>query len=186
MIQIKFKSTPPAGSLVHGPAGTSACREFATMRTGLRRLAGVVLTLTALLATSGAAAQDGPQKLSTVQLTAGMHLIHAEVARTDAQRQIGLMHRPAMPVNDGMLFVFEQPGVQCFWMRNTLIPLSAAFIDDEGQIVNIEDMAPQTDDSHCSKRAVRYVLEMNKGWFDKRGLKSGSRIGGGPFTAGKP
>ena len=120
-------------------------------------------------------AQTGPQKLPTTQLTAGMHLIRAEVADDDSERQIGLMHRPSMGANDGMLFVFEQPGVQCFWMRNTLIPLSAAFIDDRGGIVNIEDMKPQTDDSHCSKKPVRFVLEMNKGWFDKRGLKAGQR-----------
>jgi hypothetical protein len=137
----------------------------------------------ALLAPLSAMAQNVPQKLPTTQLTAGMHLIHAEVASTDAQRQIGLMHRPSMPANDGMLFVFEQAGVQCFWMRNTLIPLSVAFVDDDGRIVNIEAMAPQTDNSHCSKRPVRYVLEMNLGWFDKRGLKAGSRLGGAPFAA---
>jgi uncharacterized protein len=129
----------------------------------------------------GAHAQSGPQKLPTTQLTAGMHLIRAEVADDDLERQIGLMHRPSMGTSDGMVFVFERPEVQCFWMRNTLIPLSAAFIDDSGTIVNIEDMKPRSDDSHCSKKPVRFVLEMNKGWFEKRGLKMGSVISGSVF-----
>ena len=84
------------------------------------------------------------------------------------------MHRPAMPRNDGMLFVFDDASQQCFWMKNTLLPLSAAFIADDGTIVNIEDMKPQTLESHCSKKPVRFVLEMNSGWFTKRGLKPGS------------
>ena len=81
------------------------------------------------------------------------------------------MFRRAMEPNDGMLFVFEQPGKQCFWMKNTLIPLSVAFIADDGSVVNIEDMQPQTLDDHCSAKPVRYVLEMNKGWF-ARGASS--------------
>ncbi|MEN9484909.1 DUF192 domain-containing protein [Sphaerotilus montanus] len=145
-----------------------------------RRFALATLVAMAMVS-PGANAQTGPQKLPTTQLTAGMHLIRAEVADDDGERQIGLMHRPSMGASDGMVFVFEQPGVQCFWMRNTLIPLSAAFIDDSGTIVNIEDMKPQSDDSHCSKKPVRFVLEMNKGWFDKRGLKAGSVIGGAVF-----
>jgi uncharacterized protein len=139
-------------------------------------------TLAALLLLSlGSHAQTSAQKLPTTQLTAGMHLIRAEVADDDREREIGLMHRPSMAANDGMIFVFEQPGVQCFWMRNTLIPLSAAFIDDTGTIVNIEDMKPQTDDSHCAKKPVRFVLEMNKGWFEKRGMRAGSVVGGKVF-----
>ena len=112
-----------------------------------------------------------------------MHNISAAVARTDTQRQIGLMYRKQMAAHEGMLFVFEQAATQCFWMRNTLLPLSAAFVDDTGTIVNIEDMAPQTDDSHCSKKPVRFVLEMNQGWFAKRGLKAGTRLTGSPFQA---
>ena len=100
--------------------------------------------------------------------------------RTELQREIGLMHRPSMAAGDGMIFVFEEPGVQCFWMRNTLIPLSAAFIDDDGRIVNIEDMKPQTEDNHCPRAAVRYALEMNKGWFAQKGIKAGAKIGGLP------
>ncbi len=128
-----------------------------------------------------AGAQTGPQKLPTVRLNAGMHLIQAEVAQTPDERAIGLMFRETMGANEGMLFAFEQPGTQCFWMKNTLLPLSIAFLADDGTVVNIADMQPKTLDSHCSERPVRYVLEMNQGWFAKRGVKAGSRIGGPPF-----
>ena len=137
--------------------------------------------IAALCVAAVASAQDGPQKLAQVRLNAGIHNINAELASSPQQREIGLMFRPAMPANDGMLFVFEQPGKQCFWMRNTLIPLSVAFIDDDGSVVNIDDMKPKTDDSHCSAKPVRFVLEMNEGWFAKRGIKAGSRLRGGPF-----
>jgi uncharacterized protein len=126
-----------------------------------------------------AAAQDQPQtELPRVKLSAGMYLIDAQVAQTPQQRQIGLMYREKMPVQEGMLFVFEQPETQCFWMKNTLLPLTAAFVADDGVVVNLADMKPQTTDSHCSEKPVRYVLEMNQGWFAKRGIKAGSRIGG--------
>jgi len=88
-----------------------------------------------------------------------------------------------MPVNDGMLFVFEQPGQQCFWMKNTLLPLSIAFLADDGTVVNIADMQPQSLDGHCSAKPVRYALEMNQGWFAKRGIGPGFRISG---PGGKP
>lgn len=128
-------------------------------------------------------AQDGqPQmNLTRVQLSAGMHQLNVQVAQTPLQRQIGLMWRREMPMHEGMLFVFEQPAMQCFWMRNTYIPLSTAFLDDEGRIVNLVDMQPQRDDSHCSLKPVRYVLEMNQGWFAKRKIEPGFRILGGPF-----
>src|SRR3954471_17530890 len=96
-----------------------------------------------------ASAQDAPQKLAQVRLNAGIHNINAELAATPQQRQIGLMFRPAMPVNDGILFAFEQPGQQCFWIKNTLIPVSVAFIGDDGSVGNVDDMKPQTLDSHC-------------------------------------
>ncbi len=140
-----------------------------------------VATVLALLLGAAAQAQDAPQKLATIQLSAGMHLIQAQLARTPDERSIGLMFRQTMPVNEGMLFAFELPGQQCFWMKNTLLPLSAAFVADDGSIVNIEDMKPQTLDSHCSAKPVRFVLEMNQGWFAKRGLKAGSKLQGAPF-----
>jgi uncharacterized membrane protein (UPF0127 family) len=147
-----------------------------------KRLFSLFIALAGSMALhSAASAQQAPQELPTTTLTAGMHNIAAQVARTEQQRQIGLMFRKQMATHEGMLFVFEEPSTQCFWMRNTLIPLSAAFVDDEGTIVNVEDMAPQTDASHCSKKPVRYVLEMNQGWFAKRGLKPGFKLSGAPF-----
>lgn len=121
-------------------------------------------------------------QLPRIKLSAGMHLIDTQVAATSEQRQIGLMHRPSMPQTEGMLFVFEEPGVQCFWMKNTLLPLTAAFVADDGRIVNLADMAPQTTESHCSTQPVRYVLEMNKGWFDRKGIKAGAKLAGAPFS----
>ena len=112
-----------------------------------------------------------------------MHQIRAEVARTHDERSTGLMHRKDLGSHEGMLFVFDEPAKQCFWMKNTLIPLAAAFIDDDGRIVNVSEMKPQTLDAHCSAKPVRYVLEMNAGWFDKRGFKPGARLEGGPFGA---
>ena len=147
--------------------------------TSFKMLAATVL---ATLLGVTAQAQSGPQKLESIQLNAGMHLIRAELARTPEERSIGLMFRQTMATNDGMLFAFEVPSQQCFWMKNTLLPLSAAFIADDGSIVNIEDMKPQVLDSHCSAKPVRFVLEMNQGWFAKRGLKAGSKLQGAPFA----
>lgn len=139
-----------------------------------------------LAASFGLAAQDSPQmNLERIKLSSGMHRIDAQVASTPDQRQIGLMFRKDMPQHEGMIFVFDQPGKQCFWMKNTLIPLSAAFIADDGTIVNIEDMKPLVLDGHCSAQPVRYVLEMNKGWFAKKGIKAGSKLQGPLFQVQK-
>lgn len=145
--------------------------------------AAAVVTLAALLG-QPSYAQDAPQMdLPRVKLSAGMHLIDAQVAASDATRATGLMYRREMPQTEGMLFVFEQPTVQCFWMKNTLLPLTAAFVADDGTIVNLADMKPQTTDSHCSTKPVRYVLEMNQGWFGKKGVKPGFKLTGKPFDA---
>jgi uncharacterized membrane protein (UPF0127 family) len=136
----------------------------------------------ALASLAAAQAQDGPQpRLPTVELTAGMHVIQAEVARTDAQQATGMMFRKDMGANEGMLFVNEQAGQRCFWMRNTLLPLSIAFIDDDGSVVNIADMAPRSEASHCSAKPVRFALEMRQGWFAKRGIGAGFKLRGTPF-----
>ena len=122
-------------------------------------------------------AQNAPQlDLERIKLSSGMHRIDAQVAATPEQRQTGLMHRKNMLQHEGMIFVFDQPANQCFWMKNTLIPLSAAFVSDDGTIVNIEEMKPLALDAHCSAQPVRYVLEMNKGWFAKKGIKAGSKL----------
>ena len=120
------------------------------------------------------------QDMPVVQLNAGMHLIRAEVAAEFGTRMRGLMYRASMPQNAGMLFIFDESTQHCMWMKNTLIPLSVAFIDEKGAITNIEDMKPQTEDSHCASRSARYALEMNRGWFAAHGIKPGSRIGGIP------
>ena len=140
-----------------------------------------VLLALACAVLSNASAQDAQLDLPRTRLSAGMYQIDAQVAATPRQREIGLMNRQEMPQAEGMLFVFEQPATQCFWMKNTLLPLSAAFVADDGTIVNIEDMAPQTLDSHCSVKPVRFVLEMNKGWFAKKGIKAGAKLTGTPF-----
>lgn len=127
-------------------------------------------------------AQNTPQMdLPRTKLSAGMHLIDTQVAASPDERSTGLMFRTDMPSSEGMLFVFEQTAVQCFWMKNTRLPLTAAFVADDGTIVNLIDMKPQSLDSHCSRQPVRYVLEMNQGWFDKKGIKAGFKLVGKPF-----
>jgi uncharacterized membrane protein (UPF0127 family) len=144
--------------------------------------ATLFISLAAAVWAGTARAQDGPQpRLRTVALTAGMHVIQAELAVTPQQQMIGMMHRRSMGANEGMLFVYDEPAVHCFWMRNTLIPLTIAFIDDQGRIVNTADMKPLDESSHCAKAPVRFALEMNQGWFAKRGMKVGSRLRGAPF-----
>ncbi len=140
-----------------------------------------LLAATMVALAAPAWSQGGPQRLSTVTLGSGILNIKAEVARTPKEQEIGLMHRNSMGANEGMLFVFERVGVQCFWMKNTLIPLSVAFLADDGTVVNIDEMKPETLDSHCSTRPVRFVLEMNTGWFKRHGVKAGDKISGAPF-----
>jgi len=146
----------------------------------MRLFPKTLLTAGALLAGLASAGAHAQAELPVVSLTAGMYVIKAEVAATPAAQERGLMYRKSMPANAGMLFVFEEKAGHCFWMRNTDLPLSIAFIADDGTIVNIADMAPQTDDNHCPKAAIRYALEMNKGWFAQKGLKAGAKIGGLP------
>jgi uncharacterized membrane protein (UPF0127 family) len=141
-----------------------------------------VLLAAAVFAAGAVQAQSGPQpKLPTVPLTAGMHIIQAEVAQTPEQQATGMMFRREMGKNEGMLFVNAEAGQRCFWMRNTLLPLAIAFIADDGTIVNIAEMKAQSDDSHCSAKPVRYALEMNKGWFAQHGIQPGFKLRGTVF-----
>jgi len=117
-------------------------------------------------------------QLPEVELNAGIHVVRAEVANTDATRRRGLMERTHLEANQGMLFVFDAPSRLCMWMKNTLIPLSVAFIDEKGAVINIADMAPQTETSHCAARPARYALEMSQGWFARKGIAAGARIQG--------
>ena len=145
-------------------------------------LALVVLANCLLSPAAVAQGTGEPQlDLKRVRINAGMYQIDAQVAAAPLERQIGLMYRKEMPQQEGMLFVFEQASPQCFWMKNTLLPLTAAFVADDGRIVNLVDMKPQTTDNHCSEEPVRYVLEMNQGWFAKKNIKKGFHLTGGPF-----
>lgn len=112
------------------------------------------------------------------ELTAGFYRITAEVAANEPARMQGLMHRKQMSAQQGMLFVFSQVAQHCMWMRNTFIPLSVAFMDREGRILNIEDMQPHTENNHCAATPAAYALEMNLGWFAQKGIKPGMKIGG--------
>lgn len=131
-------------------------------------LAGAALSL-------AAAAQT---RLPVLPLNAGIHLVHAEVASTFESRTTGLMHRKSLGANNGMLFVFPEVGPHCMWMKNTYVPLSVAFIDEQHTIVSIHDMQPQTEDSHCAAKPARYALEVNQGWFAAKGVKPGAKISG--------
>ena len=129
---------------------------------------------------------QGPQlELPRAQLQAGLYRIDAQVASTPQQREVGLMFRRDMPEHEGMLFVFEKSDAYCFWMKNTLLPLSAAFIDDQGRVVNVVEMQAQTTTPHCAKAPVRYVLEMNQGWFSKRHIGEGFSIKGYAWSGAK-
>ncbi|QWE10292.1 DUF192 domain-containing protein [Polynucleobacter sp. es-EL-1] len=118
--------------------------------------------------------------LPTIELKTGIYRIQAELADTPKAREIGLMNRTSMPTNSGMLFIFEQKAGHCFWMSNTKIPLSIAFIADDGKIVNIEEMQAQTTNNHCPQAPVRYALEMNKQWFSERVIVPGMVVQGLP------
>jgi uncharacterized protein len=133
----------------------------------------------ALSSVTPAIAQS-PVNFPVISLTAGMHVIRAEVAANEDARRRGLMYRQKMGPNEGMVFVFDAPASVCMWMKDTFIPLSVAFIDADGVIVNIEDMKPQTTNSHCAEGPVRYALEMNQGWFRQKNIKPGSQIQGLP------
>jgi len=147
----------------------------------LLRLAAATFVAPLLLAALPASAQTpAVRHFPTTQLNIGIHLIKAEVAQTEAEREQGLMFRERMGDNEGMVFLFNAPAGVCMWMKNTLIPLSVAFIDDKGEIINIAEMKEQTLDSHCASRAATYALEMNKGWFRQKNIKPGMQVGGLP------
>lgn len=135
--------------------------------------------LLCLLTVAGVASVSwGQQSLPVMELSAGIHRIEAEVAATQPQRMQGLMQRQAMAANHGMLFVFTQPARHCMWMKNTLLPLAVAFLDEQGRILNVAEMQPGSEENHCAASPARYALEMNTGWFKGRGLAAGTVIRG--------
>lgn len=117
-------------------------------------------------------------QMPLVDLSIGLYRIEAELAATPQHRQLGLMNRVSLPAQRGMVFVFTHDARHCMWMKNTLIPLSVAFADAQGRILNIADMTPHSEESHCAAGPARYALEMNQGWFGERGLGEGVGIRG--------
>jgi uncharacterized membrane protein (UPF0127 family) len=123
-----------------------------------------------------AAAATAFAQLPTVELSAGIHLIRAEVAYTFETRGQGLMFRKSLGPNEGMFFAFPRTEIHCMWMKNTLIPLSVAFLDEKGRVVSISDMQPQTETSHCAAAPAKFALEMSRGWFAAKGIRAGATI----------
>lgn len=148
--------------------------------------AAVVLGAVCLAATTAGQPVAGQaQTLPTIRISVGGHAVTAEVARTPTERQTGLMFRFSLPADRGMLFVFAESEARGFWMKNTFIPLSIAFIDANGRIVNIEDMAPHDESTHLSRGPVLYALEMRRGWFAERGIAAGTKVAGLPPAAAR-
>ncbi len=140
------------------------------MQTKFLRILSILIVL---LAFTSVHAQ---QKLPVKQFTAGIFVIEAEVASTPAQRELGLMNRKELGTNQGMMFIFDRAAGVCMWMKNTLIPLSVAFLDSNGVILNVEEMLPQTETNHCAAKPALYALEMNAEWFKRKGIKPGTKI----------
>ncbi|MDR2476486.1 MAG: DUF192 domain-containing protein [Treponema sp.] len=115
-------------------------------------------------------------KISIERTGAAPVAIQVELARTAEERSQGLMYRKGLPDGEGMLFIFEKDDTLSFWMKNTIIPLSIAFIASDGRIVEIKDMRPGGLNSVKSSRSVRYALEVPHGWFDRAGIKTGDVV----------
>jgi uncharacterized membrane protein (UPF0127 family) len=137
-----------------------------------------IFLVAALLLCAGVARAQPQPPLPQVQLTAGMHVVRAELAADFTSRMQGLMFRESLGANAGMLFVFDEISTHCMWMKNTLIPLSVAFVDAAGSIVSISDMQPHSEQSHCAAKPALFALEMTQGWFAQRGIKPGMKLGG--------
>lgn len=120
------------------------------------------------------------ERSPTLLLSAGTAMLRVEIAATPRQHEQGLMARTHLDEDAGMLFIFERKSGYCFWMKDTLIPLSIAFLDDDGRIVNLADMQAMSMALHCPGAAVRYALEVNQGWFARQRIQAGMRINGLP------
>jgi uncharacterized protein len=147
----------------------------------MKHIHSILSSIFLVIASFASYAQTPQAHLQRAVLSLGMFQIDAQIAQTPEERQIGLMFRAQMPQAEGMIFIFEEPSKQCFWMKNTILPLTAAFIADDGTILNLADMKPQTTETHCSAKPVRFVLEMNQGWFAKKGIKAGGKLRGVMF-----
>jgi len=172
VVIIVWTDTTRIGALSTRPCDTLRARNPQLMEKSLI----LSLFIGATLLLRSAAADADP--LLTYPLTIKGHTLRAEVARTEEEKRTGLMFRKQLAENSAMLFVYEREGAWAMWMKNTYVPLSVAFIDRHGVIVNIEDMQPLTEDSHQAAGKVKYALEVNQGWFAKRGIKRGDRVEG--------
>ena len=139
-----------------------------------RRFLRRALGMAALMAVLDPTRAEPPE----ITLAIAGHKLGVEVVATDAERSRGLMHRRILPENRGMLFVFPESALHAMWMMNTYIPLSVAFLDADGVIINIEDMMPHTQTPHGAARPAKYALETNRGWFRKRGIEAGAKVEG--------
>jgi uncharacterized membrane protein (UPF0127 family) len=161
---------------------TARPARSATRASALISLFSVLFLSLSLSLSLPAAAQSVPQpRLRTETLQVRFFQIVAEIAETPQQRMLGLMGRRSLGAGQGMLFVFDAPEVQCFWMKNTPLPLTIAFIGPQGRVVNMADMEPLSEQSHCSREPVRFALEMERGWFRQRGILEGDAVTGGPI-----
>jgi uncharacterized membrane protein (UPF0127 family) len=163
---------------VHASAGSTAILMRADERSALagKRLRRVYCAMIGALLSL--AAGHAPAQGAGIFLKVLDQRLDVEIAATQADRVRGLSQRCTLPENHGMLFVFHDPALHVIWMRNTFIPLSVAFLDERGVIINIEDMEPNTLDRHTAARPAKYALEVNRGWFDRHGVRSGMRIAG--------
>jgi uncharacterized membrane protein (UPF0127 family) len=153
-------------------AMTPSAREAGAVRC-VRRARFAMIGALLILGSGHAPAQD-----SGITLTVLDQRLDVEIADTQACRVQGLSRRRSLPENHGMLFVFSDPALHVMWMRHTFVPLSVAFLDERGVIINIADMEPNTLDRHPAARPAKYALEVNRGWFDRHGVKPGMRIQG--------
>lgn len=146
------------------------------------RIADVItfsLVAAALLAAAGLLPSfSEPARAEFAEVKFGPRVVKAEVAATPRSREVGLMNRPSLPAEQGMLFVFPTEGQYCMWMKDTLIPLSVAFMDRQGRILNIADMQPGSRQTHCAAGSIRYALEVNQGWFKRRAIQTGDVASG--------
>jgi len=145
------------------------------------QLIGLVLIVVGVGVCVGAARAAWSKQVSTCDgqpfaeaKVPGDPRVWLELAVTAEQQSRGLMFRPSLPEDQGMLFKFNQRTNGAFWMRNTLIPLSIAYIEDDGTVLDIQDMQPQSDDPHYPARPYWYALEVNQGWFDRNGVAPGN------------
>ena len=179
--------SPPKAAPKNVPDRVAVKRALISVsdKTGLveraKKLAALGIDLVSTGGTSKTLKEAGLEVRDVADLTGFPEMMDGRVKTLHPKVHGGLLYRRDLATHEGMLFVFDDAMPQCFWMRNTPTPLSIAFVADDGKIVNIDDMKPFDESSHCSAAPVRFVLEMTQGWFAKRGIKAGFQLAGPPF-----